>query len=146
MIFEYLWSKTFLPFNKKFKKSWRELQCNTGIKSFKIVSFFKCSPIADSRMNLILIFLWRHSETLIKVNILSLIYSRWWQVHLGDAINVQAVAISISPGSFQKFTIFVIGTEHKIDRNFRPSIYFSYIDPPDPPLNQRSPGYRQNIR
>lgn len=34
---------------------------------------------------------------------------RWWQVHLGDASTVQAVAITISPGSYQKFTIFVIG-------------------------------------
>ena len=34
---------------------------------------------------------------------------RWWQVHLGDALNVQAVAISITPGAFQKFTIFIIG-------------------------------------
>lgn len=34
---------------------------------------------------------------------------RWWQVHLGDAVIVQAVAVTISPGSYQKFTIFVIG-------------------------------------
>ena len=35
---------------------------------------------------------------------------RWWQVHLGDPhANVQSVAITISPGSYQKFTIFIIG-------------------------------------
>lgn len=35
---------------------------------------------------------------------------RWWQVHLGsDSLNVQSVAVTISPGSYQKFTIFVIG-------------------------------------
>ena len=34
---------------------------------------------------------------------------RWWQVHLGDKIKVQTVAITISPGSYQKFTIFIIG-------------------------------------
>lgn len=34
---------------------------------------------------------------------------RWWQVHLGgDGINVQSVAITLSPGSYQKFTIFII--------------------------------------
>ena len=39
---------------------------------------------------------------------------RWWQVHLGDPnANVQSVAITISPGSYQKFTIFVIGEDTK---------------------------------
>lgn len=33
---------------------------------------------------------------------------RWWQVHLGDGLKVQSVAITISPGSYQKFTIFII--------------------------------------
>ena len=33
---------------------------------------------------------------------------RWWQVHLGNAVSVQAVAVTITPGAFQKFTIFVI--------------------------------------
>ena len=34
---------------------------------------------------------------------------RWWQVHLGDAVTIQAVAVTISPGAYQQFTIFVIG-------------------------------------
>jgi hypothetical protein len=34
---------------------------------------------------------------------------RWWQVHLGDAVTIQSVAVTISPGSYQHFTIFVIG-------------------------------------
>ena len=34
---------------------------------------------------------------------------RWWQVHLGDAVTIQSVAVTISPGSNQHFTIFVIG-------------------------------------
>lgn len=33
---------------------------------------------------------------------------RWWQVHLSHPSNIEAVAVAISPGSFQKFTIFVI--------------------------------------
>ena len=33
---------------------------------------------------------------------------RWWQVHLGSAASVQAVAVTITPGAYQKFTIFVI--------------------------------------
>lgn len=33
---------------------------------------------------------------------------RWWQVHLGDAVTIQAVAVTISPGAYQQFTIFVI--------------------------------------
>ena len=37
---------------------------------------------------------------------------RWWQVHLDNAAAVQAVAVTISPGSYQKFTIFVIGKLH----------------------------------
>lgn len=34
---------------------------------------------------------------------------RWWQVHLGDAVTIQSVAVTISPGAYQHFTIFVIG-------------------------------------
>ena len=33
---------------------------------------------------------------------------RWWQVHLRERSNIEAVAVAISTGSFQKFTIFVI--------------------------------------
>ena len=33
---------------------------------------------------------------------------RWWQVHLGESVAVQAVSVTITPGAFQKFTIFVI--------------------------------------
>jgi len=36
-------------------------------------------------------------------------YQRWWQVQLGVSIVVQSVVITITPGSFQKFTIFIIG-------------------------------------
>ena len=38
---------------------------------------------------------------------------RWWQVHLGDAVTIQSVAVTISPGSYQHFTIFVIGWFHR---------------------------------
>ena len=34
---------------------------------------------------------------------------RWWQVHLGSAVTIQSVAVTISPDSYQHFTIFVIG-------------------------------------
>jgi hypothetical protein len=34
------------------------------------------------------------------------------QVHLGEPTTVDSVAVSISPGSFQHFTIFVIGGHH----------------------------------
>jgi hypothetical protein len=37
---------------------------------------------------------------------------RWWQVQLGVNVIVQSVVITITPGSFQKFTIFVIGDLH----------------------------------
>ncbi|XP_018013552.1 uncharacterized protein LOC108670596 [Hyalella azteca] len=33
---------------------------------------------------------------------------RWWQVHLGHKFNVIRVAVTISPGSLQEFTIYVI--------------------------------------
>ncbi|XP_068234778.1 uncharacterized protein [Palaemon carinicauda] len=33
---------------------------------------------------------------------------RWWQVHLGHKFNVMSVGVTISPGSFQEFTIYVI--------------------------------------
>ncbi|XP_071750190.1 uncharacterized protein [Lepeophtheirus salmonis] len=34
--------------------------------------------------------------------------TRWWQVHLGKSHVIESVAITISPGSYQRFTIFVI--------------------------------------
>ena len=34
---------------------------------------------------------------------------RWWQVHLGETYPVQSVAITIMPGTYQSFTVFVIG-------------------------------------
>lgn len=34
--------------------------------------------------------------------------SRWWQVHLGHKFNVISVGVTISPGSLQEFTIYVI--------------------------------------
>ncbi|RXG59416.1 hypothetical protein Avbf_11970, partial [Armadillidium vulgare] len=34
--------------------------------------------------------------------------TRWWQVHLGHKFNVVTIGVTISPGSFQEFTIFVI--------------------------------------
>ncbi|CAL4093332.1 unnamed protein product, partial [Meganyctiphanes norvegica] len=33
---------------------------------------------------------------------------RWWQVHLGHKFNVMSVGVTISPGSNQEFTIYVI--------------------------------------
>ncbi|XP_069182423.1 uncharacterized protein [Procambarus clarkii] len=33
---------------------------------------------------------------------------RWWQVHLGHKFNVISVGVTISPGSMQEFTIYVI--------------------------------------
>jgi hypothetical protein len=36
---------------------------------------------------------------------------RWWQVHLGEAVRIQSVAVTITPGTYQHFTIFVIGNE-----------------------------------
>jgi hypothetical protein len=34
---------------------------------------------------------------------------RWWQVELNDIFIVQAVAVTVGKGSYQQFTIFVIG-------------------------------------
>ncbi len=43
---------------------------------------------------------------------------RWWQVHLagaeggdgpGQSVVIESVAVTVSPGTYQRFTIFVIG-------------------------------------
>ncbi len=36
---------------------------------------------------------------------------RWWQVHLGEAVRVQTVAVVVSPrpDRLHKFTVFVVG-------------------------------------
>ncbi len=34
---------------------------------------------------------------------------RWWQVALDEPVTVQAVAVTITEGSYQHFTLFVVG-------------------------------------
>lgn len=54
---------------------------------------------------------------------------RWWQVHLAgleesqddkekkESVVIESVAVTISPGTYQRFTIFVIGELRTLKQN-----------------------------